>query len=67
MDPAINRHNLKDDIRRYHALMELLSTEVSYMQDLRILVSIYHRHIHTPTMKRSSSTSSTFGLNPLTL
>ncbi|KAH7876853.1 uncharacterized protein C8R40DRAFT_1096057 [Lentinula edodes] len=63
MDPEINRHKLKDDIRRYHALMELLSTEVSYMQDLRILVSIYLRQIPTLTLKRSSSTSSTFGLN----
>ncbi|GAV98985.1 Dbl homology domain-containing protein [Lentinula edodes] len=63
MDPEINRHKFKDDIRRYHALMELLSTEVSYMQDLRILVSIYLRQIPTLTLKRSSSTSSTFGLN----
>ncbi|KAF7292322.1 DH domain-containing protein [Mycena chlorophos] len=29
----------KDDIRRYHALMELLATEVSYLADLRALFS----------------------------
>ncbi|KAJ4478294.1 hypothetical protein J3R30DRAFT_3703023 [Lentinula aciculospora] len=63
VDPEIKRGKLKDDIRRYHALMELLSTEVSYMQDLRILVSIYLRQIPALTLKRSSSTSSTFGLN----
>jgi len=30
----------KDDIRRYHALMELLSTEVGYLMDLRALVNV---------------------------
>ncbi len=30
----------KDDIRKYHALMELLSTEVRYLMDLRVLVMV---------------------------
>ncbi|KAJ7276558.1 hypothetical protein B0H12DRAFT_1085927 [Mycena haematopus] len=47
----------KDDVRKYHALMELLSTEVSYLADLRALFSIYLRHL--PTLCRSPST--TFG------
>ena len=29
-----------DDLRRYHALMELLKTEARYLQDLRILISV---------------------------
>ena len=29
-----------DDLRRYHALMELLKTESKYLQDLRILVNV---------------------------
>lgn len=29
-----------DDLRRYHALMELLKTEAKYLQDLRILVNV---------------------------
>lgn len=33
----LERH---DDLRRYHALMELLKTEVKYLQDLRILVNV---------------------------
>ncbi|KAG7096773.1 hypothetical protein E1B28_004183 [Marasmius oreades] len=50
----------KDCDRRYHALMELLSTEVSYLQDLRVLVSVYLRNV--PTLTRNSSTG-TFGRN----
>ncbi|KAF7301818.1 DH domain-containing protein [Mycena indigotica] len=49
----------KDDIRRFHALMELLATEVSYLADLRILFSVYLRHL--PTLCR---TQSTFSLSP---
>jgi hypothetical protein len=30
----------KDDVRKYHALMELLTTEVSYLADLRALFSV---------------------------
>jgi hypothetical protein len=29
-----------DDLRRYHALMELLKTEAKYLQDLRILINV---------------------------
>jgi len=29
-----------DDLKRYHALMELLKTEAKYLQDLRILVNV---------------------------
>lgn len=29
-----------DDLRRYHALMELLKTESKYLQDLRILINV---------------------------
>ncbi|KAJ3829236.1 hypothetical protein F5880DRAFT_1524479 [Lentinula raphanica] len=63
IDPDMKRQKCKDDIRRYHALMELLSTEVAYMQDLRILVSIYLRQLPTLTLRRTLSNSSTFGLN----
>ncbi|KAF9076821.1 hypothetical protein BDP27DRAFT_1442203 [Rhodocollybia butyracea] len=61
--PVANREKIKDDTRKYHALLELLSTEVSYMQDLRILVEIYLRQIPTLTLKRSQSSSSTFVRN----
>ncbi|KAF9646968.1 Dbl homology domain-containing protein [Thelephora ganbajun] len=30
-----------DDLRRYHALMELLKTEAKYLQDLRILINLW--------------------------
>ncbi|KAJ7638991.1 hypothetical protein FB45DRAFT_827670 [Roridomyces roridus] len=46
----------KDDVRKYHALMELLTTEVSYLADLRILFSIYLRNL--PTLCRTTSTFS---------
>lgn len=31
---------MKDDVRRYHALMELLTTEVGYLMDLREMVNV---------------------------
>lgn len=40
LKPVVSQEKIKDDVRKYHALMELLSTEVSYMQDLRVLVSV---------------------------
>ncbi|KAF9055501.1 Dbl homology domain-containing protein [Hymenopellis radicata] len=49
----------KDDIRKYHALMELLSTEVRYLMDLRVLVMIYLRQLPTITCRTPSG--STFG------
>ncbi|TFK75756.1 hypothetical protein BDN72DRAFT_831194 [Pluteus cervinus] len=56
----------KDDIRKYHALMELLSTEAGYLDDLRALVTIYLRGLpglsyRAPSIAfgRASSFSST--------
>ncbi|KAJ7068444.1 hypothetical protein C8F01DRAFT_977995, partial [Mycena amicta] len=49
----------KDDIRRYHALMELLATEVTYLADLRALFLVYLRNL--PTLCR---TQSSFSLSP---
>ncbi|KAF9268139.1 Dbl homology domain-containing protein [Marasmius fiardii PR-910] len=54
------RENAKDCDRKYHALIELLSTEVSYLQDLRILVSVYLRNV--PTLTRIPSTGA-FSIN----
>ncbi|KAK0206391.1 hypothetical protein DFS33DRAFT_1239634, partial [Desarmillaria ectypa] len=50
---------LKDQARKYHVLMELLSTEVRYLMDLRVLVSIYLRNISTVTCR--TPLSSAFG------
>ena len=36
----IDSTSSKDNVRRYHALMELLSTEVGYLMDLRALVNV---------------------------
>ncbi|KAF7332013.1 DH domain-containing protein [Mycena kentingensis (nom. inval.)] len=49
----------KDDMRRYHALKELLATEVSYLGDLRALSTIYLHNL--PTLCR---TQSPFSLSP---
>ncbi|KAJ7498755.1 hypothetical protein FB451DRAFT_1014407, partial [Mycena latifolia] len=53
LDDAWDRERAKDDVRRYHALMELLTTEVSYLADLRALFSIYLRNL--PTLCRTAS------------
>ncbi|KAJ7283949.1 hypothetical protein C8J57DRAFT_1053877, partial [Mycena rebaudengoi] len=53
-DDAWDVEKAKDDIRKYHALMELLATEVSYLADLRVLVSIYLRNLSG--LCRTSST-----------
>ncbi|KIY67957.1 Dbl homology domain-containing protein [Cylindrobasidium torrendii FP15055 ss-10] len=45
----------KDDIRKYFALMELLSTEVRYLHDLRALVSVFIRQLPTVTARPSGS------------
>ncbi|KAJ7507978.1 hypothetical protein B0H11DRAFT_1969567 [Mycena galericulata] len=50
---AWDMEKAKDDVRRYHALMELLTTEVSYLADLRALFSIYLRNM--PTLCRTAS------------
>ncbi|KAJ7684014.1 hypothetical protein B0H17DRAFT_1073262 [Mycena rosella] len=52
-DDAWDREKEKDDVRKYHALMELLTTEVSYLADLRALFSIYLRNL--PTLCRTAS------------
>ncbi|KAG6833911.1 hypothetical protein H0H87_007922 [Tephrocybe sp. NHM501043] len=49
----------KDDIRKYHALKELLDTEVGYLLDLRALVTVYLRII--PTLVCRPPPSTTFG------
>ncbi|KAJ7044505.1 hypothetical protein C8F04DRAFT_1388874 [Mycena alexandri] len=46
-DDAWDLEKGKDDVRKYHALMELLSTEASYLVDLRALFLIYLRNLHT--------------------
>jgi hypothetical protein len=38
------REKKKDNVRKYHALMELLTTEVGYLQDLRALVTVSQTH-----------------------
>lgn len=35
-----SREKSKDDVRKHYALMELLTTEVGYLLDLRVLVSV---------------------------
>jgi hypothetical protein len=36
----------KDDVRRYHVLMELLTTEVGYLMDLREMVNVSYLSPH---------------------
>lgn len=58
---------LKDDTRRYHALLELLSTELSYVRDLRTLATVYLPNLATISIRTplSSRTSSFSSLSPL--
>ncbi|KAF9247353.1 hypothetical protein BU15DRAFT_84864 [Melanogaster broomeanus] len=72
----------REDLRQYHALSELLSTEVGYLLDLRILVSVYLRLLPILTNRPSTSplhgsssnltlnhfplSPSTYGIYPLT-
>jgi hypothetical protein len=39
-DGICRSEKLKDDIRKYYALKELLATEVGYLLDLRALVTV---------------------------
>ncbi|KAF9226616.1 hypothetical protein BS17DRAFT_775898 [Gyrodon lividus] len=70
----------RENSRRYHALSELLSTELGYLLDLRILVSVYLRLLPVLTSRPSPSPlhgsssnlslshfsrSSTYGIYPL--
>ncbi|KAG6821574.1 hypothetical protein H0H93_000083 [Arthromyces matolae] len=59
----------KDDIRKYHALKELLDTEVGYLLDLRALVTVYLRILPTLACRPTPSTtfaraSSSFASSP---
>ncbi|KAJ6628785.1 hypothetical protein B0H10DRAFT_2209236 [Mycena sp. CBHHK59/15] len=56
-DDTWDTEKAKDDVRKYHALMELLTTEVRYLADLRALFSTYLRNL--PALCRTPS--STFG------
>jgi hypothetical protein len=38
--PVSHSEKAKDDLRKYHALKELLNTEVGYLLDLRALVTV---------------------------
>ncbi|KAG1783166.1 hypothetical protein EV702DRAFT_959925 [Suillus placidus] len=43
----------KDDVRKCHALLELLSTEVGYLFDLKVLVTVYLRLLPGLTTRSS--------------
>ncbi|KAG6336527.1 hypothetical protein ID866_2549 [Astraeus odoratus] len=45
----------KEDARRCHALVELLSTELAYLIDLRILVCVYLRSLPVLTSRNAQS------------
>ncbi|KAH7914400.1 hypothetical protein BJ138DRAFT_1143944 [Hygrophoropsis aurantiaca] len=47
----------RDKVRKYHALMELLSTEMGYLLDLKILVSVYLRLLPILTCRPATSPS----------
>ncbi|KAG6911240.1 hypothetical protein DXG01_003107 [Tephrocybe rancida] len=49
----------KDNIRKFHALKELLDTEVGYLLDLRALVTVYLRIM--PTLVSRPPPPTTFG------
>ncbi|KAG5653029.1 hypothetical protein H0H81_002651 [Sphagnurus paluster] len=67
-DESRHSEKAKDDLRKYHALKELLDTEVGYLLDLRALVTVYLRILptlicrpppSTPFARASSSFTST--------
>ncbi|KAJ3545389.1 hypothetical protein NMY22_g2471 [Coprinellus aureogranulatus] len=49
----------KDSCRKFHALKELLSTEMGYLADLKAFVTVYLRNL--PTLVTRTPTLSTFG------
>jgi hypothetical protein len=56
----------KDDMRRYHALMELLTTEEGYLVDLRALVTVcYSFTLRVPYSNGSSVPRYIFAASPL--
>jgi len=44
-DDTFQSEKVKDDIRKYYALKELLATEVGYLLDLRALVNVCASHL----------------------
>ncbi|RDB22756.1 hypothetical protein Hypma_010025 [Hypsizygus marmoreus] len=68
-DDTWHSEKAKDDIRKYHALRELLETEVGYLLDLRALVTVYLRILptlicRTPVPTPFSRASSSFTSSP---
>ncbi|KAH7887609.1 hypothetical protein F5I97DRAFT_859415 [Phlebopus sp. FC_14] len=53
----------KEHLRRYHALLELLSTEAGYLLDLQILVSVYLRLLPILRNRPSSPSSSNLSIS----
>ncbi|OAX44505.1 hypothetical protein K503DRAFT_729141 [Rhizopogon vinicolor AM-OR11-026] len=53
----------KDDVRKCHALLELLSTEIGYFLDLKILVTVYLRLLPILTIRPSHPPSSSLGMS----
>ncbi|KDQ64246.1 hypothetical protein JAAARDRAFT_27872 [Jaapia argillacea MUCL 33604] len=51
----LDQRRESDNARRYHALCELLSTEIGYLTDLRIMITTYLDQLHTLTSRSSSS------------
>lgn len=53
----------KDDVRKCHALLELLSTEVGYLFDLKVLVTVYLRLLPGLTTRPPNPPSSSLGMS----
>lgn len=53
----------KDDVRKCHALLELLSTEVGYLLDLKVLVTVYLRLLPGLTTRLPNPPSSSLGMS----
>ncbi|KAG1815563.1 uncharacterized protein BJ212DRAFT_1357253 [Suillus subaureus] len=53
----------KDDVRKCHALLELLSTEVGYLFDLKVLVTVYLRLLPGLTTRLPHPPSSSLGMS----
>ncbi|KAG1759832.1 hypothetical protein EDD22DRAFT_782023 [Suillus occidentalis] len=53
----------KDDVRKCHALLELLSTEVGYLFDLKVLVTVYLRLLPGLTARPPNPPSSSLGMS----
>lgn len=59
---AWEKETNKDALRKFHALKELLTTEVGYLMDLKAFVMIYLCNL--PTLGLRSSSNPTFGRTP---